>query len=31
MAGETNLNKLIANMEPVLHAGEYVFTTVPYT
>ena len=26
--GETNLEKLIANMEPVLNAGEYVFATV---
>ncbi len=26
--GETNLSKLIANMEPVLNAGEYVFASV---
>ena len=26
--GETNLEKLIANMEPVLNAGEFVFVSV---
>ncbi len=29
--GETNLDKLIANMEPVLNEGEYVFATVSNT
>ena len=29
--GETDLEKLIANMEPVLNEGEYVFTTVQNT
>jgi len=29
--GETDLEKLIANMEPVLNDGEYVFTTVQNT
>ena len=29
--GETNLDQLIANMEPVLNTGEYVFTTVQDT
>ncbi|CAM1372918.1 ACT domain-containing protein [Tenacibaculum xiamenense] len=28
MSGETNLNALISNMEPVLNKGEYVFTTL---
>jgi hypothetical protein len=28
MAGETDLEKLIANMEPVLNEGDYVFATV---
>jgi len=27
--GETNLAKLISNMEPVLNEGEYVFASVP--
>ncbi len=31
MSGEKNLNELIANMEPVLNEGEYVFTTVEST
>lgn len=26
--GETNLDKLIANMEPILNEGDYVFVTV---
>lgn len=30
MTGETNLEKLIASMEPVLHPGEYVFMTLPF-
>ena len=29
--GETDLEKLIANMEPVLNEGDYVFTTVQNT
>lgn len=29
MAGEINLDKLLASMEPMLHEGEYVFCTVP--
>lgn len=28
MKGETNLQKLIAGMEPILNPGDYVFTTV---
>jgi hypothetical protein len=28
MTGEKNLNKLIANMEPILNEGEYVFVSV---
>lgn len=28
MAGETNLQVLISNMEPVLHDGDYVFASV---
>lgn len=28
MSGETNLDKLIANMEPVLNDGDYVFASV---
>lgn len=31
MSGETNLDKLIAEMEPVLNEGEYVFATVANT
>lgn len=30
MTGETNLEKLIASMEPVLHPGEHVFMTIPF-
>lgn len=29
--GETNLNNLIKNMEPILNDGEYVFATVKNT
>ena len=29
MAGETNLEKLLASMEPSLRDGEFVFATVP--
>ena len=29
--GETDLEKLVANMEPVLNKGDYVFTTVKDT
>ena len=28
MTGETNLNLLISNMQPILNDGEYVFTSV---
>jgi len=28
MAGETNINRLIASMSPQLHEGEYVFVTL---
>ncbi len=28
MSGETNLSRLIQGMEPQLHPGQYVFTTV---
>lgn len=28
MTGETALDKLLANMEPILNSGEYVFCTV---
>lgn len=28
MSGETDLEKLIRNMEPELHSGEYVFCTI---
>jgi uncharacterized protein len=28
MAGETNLNKLLQNMQPELNEGDYVFTVV---
>ena len=31
MTGETNIEKLISNMEPILHKDEYIFTTVPNT
>ena len=31
MAGEKNLDQLIANMEPVLNDGEYVFASVSST
>jgi hypothetical protein len=31
MAGEKNLDKMIANMEPELNAGEYVFASVVST
>lgn len=30
MTGETNLDTLIASMEPVLRPGEYVFMTFPF-
>ncbi|WP_259781639.1 ACT domain-containing protein [Aestuariispira ectoiniformans] len=30
MTGETNLEKLIASMEPVLRPGEFVFMTFPF-
>jgi hypothetical protein len=29
MAGETNLEKLLASMEPMLREGDFVFATVP--
>lgn len=29
MAGETNLSRLLATMQPVRRAGEYVFCTLP--
>ncbi|MDB5555491.1 MAG: ribonuclease [Rhizobium sp.] len=29
MAGETNLEKLLASMEPSLREGDFVFTTLP--
>ncbi|SFQ47935.1 ACT domain-containing protein [Hymenobacter arizonensis] len=29
MTGETNLKQLLANMHPVLNAGEFVFCTAP--
>jgi uncharacterized protein len=28
MTGETNLNTILQNMKPILHAGDYVFCTV---
>ncbi len=28
MSGETDIRKLIKDMDPVLHSGEYVFSTV---
>ncbi|UII74654.1 ACT domain-containing protein [Flagellimonas sp. HMM57] len=31
MSGETNLSKLLSNMEPVLHKNRYVFVTVPHS
>jgi uncharacterized protein len=29
MAGETDLGRLLAGLDPVLHDGEYVFVTLP--
>ncbi|PSR15950.1 transporter [filamentous cyanobacterium CCP3] len=29
MAGETNLSKLLATMQPMLHPTEYVFCSIP--
>lgn len=29
MSGETNLNRLLATMQPVLREGEYVFCSLP--
>ncbi|MEM7483639.1 MAG: ACT domain-containing protein [Bacteroidota bacterium] len=31
MSGETNLSKLLSNMEPVLKTNRYVFVTVSYS
>lgn len=30
MAGETNLNRLLATMRPLLREGEYVFCSIPH-
>jgi hypothetical protein len=30
MAGETDLTKLLASMQPVLQPGEYVFCSIPH-